>query len=90
MRRKRELGYCSVTTTEGGGYLLERAQFDPVKAAWLKGCVFVDTIGFHGDRMTIRLSNVDSVSDVPPEAEVSALYERRADEADDSLAAGSV
>lgn len=86
MRRKRELGYCCVTTNRQGSWFLPREQFDCVRAAWLKGAPFVDTIGFHGDRITIKLADVDSIFDVTPEAEMSALEERRANDADDSLA----
>lgn len=89
MKRKRELGYCQVTIARGGSWHLARSQFDPVRKAWMAGRSFVETVGFHGDRVTIKLADVDSVCDIPAETEQSALHERRADEADDSLAGGT-
>lgn len=90
VRRKRELGYCMVSTASNGTFLLQRDQFEPVRAAWLKGVQFVDAIEFFGNRITLKLTDVDSISDVAPEVEMAALLARRADEADDSLAGGAV
>lgn len=85
MARKREDGYCQVSTNTNGQWYLQRSQYAPVRHAWLHGVAFVDTVGFHGDRLTIRLRDVDSVNDIPAEVEQAALDERRADLADDSM-----
>jgi len=85
MRRKRELGYCLVTNELGAAWELPIEEYERVRTAWLKGTTHVDTFGFHGDAMTLRLVNVDSISKLTADVVASALDERRADEADDSL-----
>lgn len=90
MRRKRTEGYCLVTTPNGTSWHLPRDQYARVRHAWLHGVRFIDVVGFHGDTGTIRLTDVDSVLDLPPESIMSEIEERRADESDDSLAGGAV
>lgn len=86
MTRRREVGYCFVSSQYGGGWALARDQYDRVRQAWLKGALFVDAVGLHGDPVTIRLSVVDSVCDMPAPSVMASVEEVRADAADDSLA----
>lgn len=86
--RKRDLGYCEVSTDGPGAWHLQRDQFVSVRTAWLKGVRFVDTVSFYGAPLTIKLDNVDSVEDVPPDALAACRADKRQDEEDDSLMSG--
>lgn len=68
---------------------LQRDQLVPVRTAWLKGVRFVDTIGFYGAAMTIKLDKVDSVEDIAPDVLAACLSDKRQDAEDDSLTSGS-
>lgn len=89
MKRRREFGSCEIETAETR-WVLPRDQYVPVRTAWLKGVQFVDTVGFHGEVITIKLANVEGITDFSPESIASILAEKRADESDDSLATGAV
>lgn len=88
--RKRTDGYCCVTTKHGGSFHLRRDQYAPTRKAWLDGARFLDVVGCHGDRGTLKLADVDGVFDFAPENIMSSVEESRADESDDSLASGAV
>lgn len=90
MKRRRTDGYVVVNTQDGGAWHLDRSQYAAVRHAWLHGVKFFDAVGFHGDTMTIRLDHVDSVIDIPAECLMAERDEQLANEADDSLAGGSV
>ena len=83
IKRRRFEGYCHLTEDTGGGWYLPRSEFSKVRTAWLKGAPFVDTVGFHGDSITIKMENIDSIADITPESIESSRDEKRADEADD-------
>lgn len=89
MNRRREFGSCEVETPQCR-WVLPRDQYAPIRAAWLKGARFVDTVGFHGEAITLKLERVEGITDFAPECIASILDEKRADEADDSLAGGAV
>ncbi len=89
LRRKRLDGYCHLTEDTGGSWYLPRSEFSKVRTAWLKGAAFVDTVGFHGDALTIKMANVDSIADVAPEVIASSRAEIQADEVDDALTGGA-
>lgn len=85
MTRRREEGYCEVSTKRGQAWSLPREQYAPVLAAWLKGARYIDTVDFHGAPMTIKTDEIDTVADCSASVIAKRLEERRADEADDSL-----
>lgn len=89
MTRKRIDGYC-LMDSNSTAFHLQRDQYSSVRKAWLEGAKYVDTIGLHGEALTIRLADINSVVDLSPEAVMSYVEEKRADEADDSLAGGIV
>ncbi len=84
--RKREDGYCFVGTKQGHYWHLRRDQYETTRRAWLRGAAIVDTVGFYGDRITIKLTEVDSVSDMSPEVIQACIEADRADSSDDSMA----
>lgn len=84
MLRRREQGYCEVST-KGGAWHLPREQYAQVRAAWLKGAPACDATDFFGAALTFSFKDVDAVVDVPPTAVIARLEECRADAADDSL-----
>lgn len=86
MKRKRDDGFCELSTKRGQCWYLPREQYIPVRQAWIKGVRMVDTVDFHGAPTTIKLDEIDGVSDVPPEVVRARMDEKRADESDDSLA----
>ncbi len=83
LKRKRLEGFCRVTDDTGASWHLPRSEFAKVRMAWLKGAQFVDTFGFHGDALTIRLANVDSIGDLSADAVNALRAEDQADAADD-------
>ena len=85
MKRKKDLGYCLVANDDGSAWHLQRDQYLPVRAAWDKGALRVDTIDFDGAVGEISLRRIDSVWDVPPEAVQNAVDAARADAEDDTL-----
>ena len=87
--RKREAGYCLVTTKTGGGFYLRRDQYASTRLAFTKGVKFVDAVGFFGEPSTIRLDDADGVFDFAPETVMAMVNEQRADASDDSLAGGA-
>lgn len=56
----------------------------------MKGVRFVDAVGLHGERCTLKLGDVEAIYDMAPESVMSSINESRADESDDSLAGGAV
>lgn len=90
MKRRRHEGLCEVTTKLGQMFVLPRAQYATVRAAWLKGARFVDVVDFHGAAGTVKLEDIDGIFDVSAEVLQSRIQESREDEADDSLAGGGV
>jgi aryl-alcohol dehydrogenase-like predicted oxidoreductase len=83
--RKRELGYCECTLSSDGAWHLPRSEFTKVRAAWLKGARFVDTVDFYGSPLTIMLSTVESVADYAPERLADARQDKQQNEVDDSV-----
>ncbi len=90
MRRQRVIGRCELVNQRGQSISLPREQYETVRAAWLKGSLYVDVVDFHGARGTVKLHNIESIFDVSPEALMARIEEDRLDEADDNLAGGSV
>lgn len=86
--RRRESGYCEVSTKQGGAGHLQRDQYTQVRLAWTKGVRFVDVVDAFGASGVLKLADVDAVLDVPASAVIARLDEKRADDADDALAGG--
>lgn len=85
MARRREEGYCEVSTKRGGAWHLDRDQYAPVRMAWTKGVRFVDTVDFYGAPITLKLDEVDAVALITADVVQARLAEKRQDDADDSL-----
>lgn len=73
----------------GGAWHLRRDQYHTTRLAWLKGAQYVDVTGFYGDNLTIKLSDVEGITDLTPEVIAAIRHDEQADQSDDSLA-GSV
>lgn len=75
MIRKAVEGYCRLSSADGSAWHLRRDQYGAIRTAWLKGSAFVDTFDIYDSPITIKLADVDSISDISPDAYLTAEAE---------------
>jgi hypothetical protein len=80
-KRRLKNGHTRLYTRgDSAFFVLPVDQYAPVRAEWMAGRAFVDTFGFYGEALTIKLAEVQAVSLNDAEALASGRADKIADE----------
>lgn len=82
MKRLRD-GHVRLYTKDGNAYYLDPGEFDRVRAEWMAGKAFVDTVGFYGEPFTVKLASVEGIGLLHRESWEAADLDTRETEKED-------
>lgn len=60
-------GNCRVYVRDGSSYAVARSEYEHVRAEWMAGHTFVTTLGVYGQPITLKLAEVQGISDLSAE-----------------------
>ena len=84
--RQREIGVCrAFCKGEGGYYVLDKNEYDRLKADWMAGKAFFEGVGFYGQPVVFRLMAIEGITVESAEIIVDQLADKAADRKEDDL-----